>query len=159
MCSAVVCLSTAYFLPKPHFRPGELCPGERVVWVFLKRVLEGGDRALRIARRPAIHKESTLEKEVVCGHVVRWRSFCRSRDIQLYFEGPDHLVRDVVLYLEKVLDLAVVGLRPDVFSVLSPHELCSDPQSVARPAHTAFQNAPDLELCSDAGDVVRLTFE
>src|SRR5215469_13950983 len=159
MCGAVVYLSAAHFWPRPHFRPRELCPGERVAWVFLERVFEGGNRALRIARRPTVRKESTLEKEVVRGHVVRRRSLRRSRDIQLYFEGPDHLVRDVVLYLEKVLDLAVVGLRPDVFSVLSPHELCSDPQSVARPAHAAFQNVPDLELCSDGGDVVRFTFE
>jgi hypothetical protein len=86
-------------------------------------------------------EELPAAKVVIVGLEVSGR---RPLDGAFLFLTEDHLQRlgdilgDVLLDGENVLQLAVVGFRPDAVSVGDVHELGADPQPVARLADTSF---------------------
>ena len=83
----------------------------------------------------------------------------RPRGQQLDLQRGDDGARDFVLHFEDILDVAVVGLRPDVIAVVRADQLCGDADSAARLAHAAFEHVRDAQLLADRGYILGLALE
>ena len=79
---------------------------------------------------------------------ARLRRGAEQFDLQL----PDHVGRDLVLDGEDVVELAVVGLRPQLGAGRRIDQLHGDPHRVAGPAHRAFQYVRHVQGAGDVGD-------
>ena len=64
----------------------------------------------------------------------------------------DHRGRDLVLDREDVVELAVVGLRPQVRVGAGADQLRGDPHRVARLAHGAFEHVRHVQRARDLRD-------
>src|SRR5215469_12105400 len=70
---------------------------------------------------------------------------------ELYGRRADNASGDVLLHAEDVLDLVLVGLRPNRSSGCGLNELCVDPNAVAGAADTAIEQIVHIEPASDLG--------
>ena len=86
---------------------------------------------------------------------ARLRRRAEQRDLELL----DHVGRDLVLDREDVVELAVVGLRPQVRVGAGLDQLRRDPHRVARLAHRAFQHVRHVQRARDLRDPDLLAFE
>src|SRR6267142_2476019 len=76
-------------------------------------------------------------------------------DLQRLYDGAG----DAVLYLENVVEVPVVGFRPQVIAIIRTHELDGHSHVSAGFANAAFQYMRDHEPAGYRGDVLRLTLE
>ena len=76
------------------------------------------------------------------------RACLRRRAEQRDLELLHHVGRDLVLDREDVVELAVVGLRPQVRVGAGLDQLRRDPHRVARLAHRAFQHVAPRAACA-----------
>ena len=74
-------------------------------------------------------------------------------------EHAGDLLGDIELHGERILQRAIVGLRPDVDAVGSSHQLRGDPGSFAFAAHAAFKHSGDAEFLADGAKVLVLALE
>ena len=79
---------------------------------------------------------------------ARLRRRAEQRDLELL----DHVRRDLVLDREDVVELAVVGLRPQVRVGAGLDQLRRDPHRVARLAHRAFEHVRHVQRARDLGN-------
>ena len=86
---------------------------------------------------------------------ARLRRRAEQRDLELL----DHVGRDLVLDREDVVELAVVGLRPQVRVGAGLDQLRRDPDRVARLAHRAFQHVRHVQRARDLRDRNLFAFE
>src|SRR5215469_16836142 len=70
---------------------------------------------------------------------------------ELYGRRADNSSGDVLLHAEDVLDLSLVGLRPNGSSGCGLDELGVDPNAVAGAADTAIEQIAHVEPASDFG--------
>ena len=68
---------------------------------------------------------------------------------QLQFQPGDHGRGDLALHLEDVLDVAVIGLRPDVHSAVGPYQLGAHTDGGAGAAHAALEQVRDPQVAAD----------
>ena len=87
------------------------------------------------------------------------RACLRRRAEQRDLELLDHVGRDLVLDREDVVELAVVGLRPQVRVGAGLDQLRRDPYRVARLAHRAFQHVRHVQRARDLRDSDLLALE
>ena len=73
----------------------------------------------------------------------------QQRDLELLH----HVGRDLVLDREDVVELAVVGLRPQVRVGAGLDQLRGDAHRVARLAHRAFQHVRHVQRARDLRDL------
>src|SRR5262249_58913900 len=66
---------------------------------------------------------------------------------------------DVVLYLEDVIHLAIVSLRPEVVALGGADELGRDAYLVAASAHRTLEHVGHVQLSRDLRDLDSLTLE
>ena len=71
------------------------------------------------------------------------------------FERVDDAVRDVVLDLEDIGQIAVVAVGPQVTAGCRVDELRGDPHALAGAADGAFEHRPHAKLAADGADVDR----
>src|SRR6478672_7367817 len=92
--------------------------------------------------------------------VADWSSTCPLNLCAVKFRcyGADHLLRDLVLQIENVLQRAVKPVRPEVRAGRNVNELSGDPQAGSRLAHAAFEHIPHAEFATDLFDVDGLAF-
>ena len=86
---------------------------------------------------------------------ARLRRRAEQRDLELL----DHVGRDLVLDREDVVELAVVGLRPQVRVGAGLDQLRRDPDRVARLAHRAFEHVRHVQRARDLRDSDFLALE
>ena len=67
-------------------------------------------------------------------------------------ERVGHLDRDIGLYREDVVELALVGFRPQVRAGAGVDQLCRHADATARIAHAAFHDGFDTERIGDLAD-------
>ena len=77
------------------------------------------------------------------------RAHLRRRAEQRDLELLDHVGRDLVLDREDVVELAVVGLRPQVRVGAGVDQLRGDPHRVAGLAHRAFEHVRHVQRARD----------
>ncbi len=65
---------------------------------------------------------------------------------QIDRQGDDDLQRDIVLHRKDVVEFTVIAFRPNMVAALRIDQLSGDPDSIARLAHTAFQDKAHTEL-------------
>jgi hypothetical protein len=80
------------------------------------------------------------------------RAHLRCRVEQRHLKLLHHVGSDLVLDREDVVELAVVGLRPNVIASSGLDQLRRDPHRVARLAHRAFEHVRDVQRACDFGD-------
>src|SRR5215813_6764763 len=76
---------------------------------------------------------------------------------QMEFQRFRHRAGNFILHLEDVIDVALVRLGPQMLAGIRSDQLRRDPQSVAGPSNTAFEDVRYVEFCRDGGDIVRLS--
>ena len=138
---------------------GNAAPGRLVFRIKAKRRLEMAKRLFGAVAGMQLAEESPLQVLVVglgigCGRRLG-HALVEQRDLQRTDDGTG----DVVLNLEDVVDLAVVGLGPDVEAVVGTDELRRYAQDVAGLAHAAFEYVGDAERLGDIGDGDLLALE
>ena len=74
-----------------------------------------------------------------------------SVDVRL--DAPDHVLGDLILDGEDVVERPVVALRPEVSAALRLDELPGDPNPVAALPHATLEDVTDPELPADLADV------
>ena len=80
-------------------------------------------------------------------------------DLQLGFELDQDCCGNLVLDGEHVGELAVVGFRPHVITVLYFDQLGSNSQLIARFAHRSFQDVRHAQCFTDDFEILVLAFE
>ena len=83
---------------------------------------------------------------------ARLRRRAEQRDLELL----DHVGRDLVLDREDVVELAVVGLRPQVRVGAGLDQLRRDPHRLARLAHRAFEHVRTCSVRAISGIAISL---
>ena len=66
---------------------------------------------------------------------------------------------DLILNLEDVIELAIVGFRPDVVAIVDANQLRRDAKGVAGLAYTTFQDVGDGKRLGDIGNGRLLAFK
>ena len=94
-------------------------------------------------------------------HVSLWigLAHCRRCAKQGHFQLLHHVGGDLVLDLEDVVELAVVGLRPQMRVGAGLDQLRGNPDGVARLAHRAFEHVGDVQRARDLRDLDFFAFE
>jgi hypothetical protein len=78
---------------------------------------------------------------------------------QMHLQGTQYPVGDLILDQEDVLELPVVGLRPEMASTFRLDQLGGNAHPVARLADAAFEHVGYVEHLSDLADVAILALE
>ena len=114
-------------------------------------------------RRPGsvklVEEETALQVEIVRLEVLGGHDELVRVPAQPQLERIHDGARDLVLDREDVLELAVVGLGPEVVAVLHVDELRGDADPVADLAHAALEHRRHAELLADLPDVHLLPLE
>src|SRR5690348_13347106 len=79
------------------------------------------------------------------------------RTLQARLDDADHLVSDLVLKRENVVQRAVEPVGPEMRARLRLDQLGGDAQTIARLAHAALDDIVNAELSPDLADVDGLT--
>src|SRR3981189_2041018 len=85
----------------------------------------------------------------------RWLLRRQQVNSQRRYNGPC----DLILNLEDVIQLAIVGLRPDVVAVVGANQLRGDAKGAAGFAYTPFEDVRNGERLGYIGDGRLLAFE
>ena len=130
--------------------PG-ICGGER--GVRRDRLVEEPDRDIQIRRRSLVPEEAPLQEEIVRLGVPRaglgdpWPGIRIESDRQRIRD----LLGQIVLDVEEVGRSSIVGLGPDVRSVVRIDQLRGHPETVRRAAHASLENRRDAQRIADRG--------
>ena len=91
------------------------------------------------------------------GLALRQRDLFREAELEL--QRVDDLVRDLLLDVEDVVELALVGVAPDLAVGLDVDELDRDSHRILEPAHAAAHYVARAELAPDGLGILLRTLE
>ena len=138
---------------------GESEPGGCVHRIQLERLLHIRDSLLGVSMRAAIVKRTALQIQRVGLLVRRPRGFRHFSFQQRHLEGLDYGAGNLILHLEDIVQLSVVGFRPDVIAVIDSNQLCRDSQRITGLADASFQNVRNAQRLRHVGDRGLLALE
>ena len=115
---------------------------------------DGGWQVAALAQERA-----ALEILVVGSGSIGARAASRRGNAERELERVADMLRDLVLESENALQLAIVGLRPNVKAIRDADQLRGDPHLRAIAAHAALDDIRDSELAPDLADIAALALE
>jgi hypothetical protein len=118
-----------------------------------------GDGLLQALTVPTSGEVSPLQEEAVGLGVPGGRERGRAASQQRHLQGPRHRACDLVLDPEDVVQLAIIGLRPQVKAIGRIDQVCRDPDPVACLPHAALEERCDLKSPADRAQVLGLALE
>ncbi len=131
---------------------GQRCPCRREVGIQRQRPVKVLGGTVEIRLRAALVDGLPLQVQGVGFGIGRARCARRPPFQQRHLQRRNDRTGDFVLYLEDVIQLPVIGLRPEVIAVVRPNQLRGNAQRLARLAHATFQHVRDAERSGDLGD-------
>src|SRR5262249_13542241 len=78
---------------------------------------------------------------------------------QADLQGRDDLLRDLVLQLEHIVQVAVEAVRPGMAAIEAVDQLRRQPDAVAALSYTALQHVADTQKAADLANVFGLALE
>ena len=94
---------------------------------------------------------------VSCRFFYKW--FIILCGCKIFPEPVGDNTADLILYLENIGDIAIIIFTPDMITISSIDELCSNTYTVTRFAYTAFKYFVNIQLNSDIAYIIILSFE
>ncbi len=144
---------------------GERSPGkralridQRITLIQTNRLIVEVDRLVAVLGAAMLEVEVALQQRVVGGKITARRLVAEFADLaeQGRFQGACHRRGDVALHSKDILQLAIVGLRPQCAAVIGLDQRRDDAHLSAFFSHRAFEQSRHAEFPPDAGIVVLL---
>ena len=139
-----------------HVAVSEPRIGQRVPGVELDGILKALNGQTHGCRRSLMPVVTSLEVQLIRLRVLR-RSFHATA--QPHLEPVCNRPGDLILYLEEVLHLTIVALRPQMEAVSDINELHRDADPVGGTPDATLEDVRHIELRPDFTDLDRLAFK